>query len=74
MATILRDACSFALKHSENPTEWIFEHYRSGLQGFDDWIRAIEQGNASDMGNAYNAGVWAECRRHAAGFLKEAKE
>jgi hypothetical protein len=72
-ATVVREALSFALAHAENPKEWIFEDYASGLAGFDNWIAALEGGVASDMGMRYNTGVWLECRRNAVAFLQEAK-
>ncbi len=73
-ATTVKQALTQALKHASNPEEWIFEDYRAGLEGFDTWIRALEEGKASDMGVRYNTGVWLECRRYAVGFLEEAKE
>jgi len=73
-ATTVKRALSFALEHAANPEEWIFEHYRAGLEGYDNWIRALQEGKASDMGVRYNAAVWLECRGNAVGFLKEAKE
>jgi len=73
-ATTVREAFSFALEHAGNPQEWIFQHYRAGLEGFDNWIRALQEGKASDMGMRYNTGVWAECRKYAVGFLEEARE
>ncbi len=39
----------------------------------DKWIGALRAGVASDMGMRYNTGVWLECRKHAVGFLEEAK-
>ena len=73
-ATTVAEALSFALEHAANPKEWIFEHYRAGLGGYDNWISALRAGKASDMGMRYNAGVWLECRKNAVGFLEEAKE
>jgi hypothetical protein len=73
-ATTVKAALSFALEHAANPEEWIFEHYRAGLEGFDNWIRALQAGRASDMGMRYNTGVWAECRKYAVGFLEEAMQ
>ena len=73
-ATTVKQALSFALEHAANPEEWIFEGYRAGLEGFDNWILALQEGKASDMGVQYNAGVWLECRRNAVGFLEEAKK
>jgi hypothetical protein len=73
-ATTVKQALTFALEIAANPEEWIFEHYRAGLEGFDNWIRALQEGKASDMGMRYNTGVWLECRQNAARFLAEAKE
>jgi hypothetical protein len=72
-ATTVVEALSFALEHARSPEEWIYEHYRAGLEGFDNWILALQEGKASDMGMRYNTGVWAECRQYAVGFLEEAK-
>jgi hypothetical protein len=33
----------------------------------------VEEGTAVAFGHSYNAEVWAECRREAAAFLREAK-
>ena len=73
-ATTVKEALSFALEHAANPEEWVFEHYRAGLEGFDNWIGALQAGKASDMGMRYNTGVWAECRKYAVGFLEEARQ
>ena len=73
-ATTVKQALTFALEHAANPKAWIFEHYRAGLEGYDNWIRALQQGEASDMGMRYNTSVWLECRKNAVGFLAEAKE
>jgi hypothetical protein len=72
-ATTVVQALTFALEIAANPKEWIFEGYRAGTEGFDNWIRALQEGKASDMGTRFNAGVWLECRKNAVGFLKEAK-
>lgn len=73
-ATTVKQALSFALEIAGSPEAWIFPDYRAGLEGYDNWVRALEEGRASDMGVRYNAGVWLECRQNAVGFLKEAKE
>jgi len=49
-------------------------NYKAGLEGFDNWIKALETGTAVKMGMAYNAACWAECRGFGVQFLKEAKE
>lgn len=73
-AKTVREALEFALEHSRNPSKWIFPHYRSGLEAYDSWIKALEGGSADAGGNSYNAAVWGECRRFAVEFLKEAGE
>ena len=72
-ATTVKQALAFALEHATSPEEWIFEGYRAGPEGFDNWIGALQAGKASDMGTRYNTGVWLECRKNAVGFLEEAK-
>jgi hypothetical protein len=73
-ALIVKQAFSFALEHATNPDQWIFEDYRSGIAGYDNWIQALKRGVASDLGMRYNIAVWLECRKYAEGFLKEARE
>lgn len=70
----VQQALSFALEHAANPAKWIFPDYKAGLPGYDNWISAVERGTASKLGMAYNAAVWAECRRYAVQFLREAQE
>ncbi len=72
--TVVHSALEAALRHSQNPDEWILPHYRAGLAGFDNWIRSVEAGTASAMGMSYNAAVWEECRRQGAAFLREARD
>ncbi len=71
--TTIKQALVFALEIAESPEAWISEHYKAGLQGYNNWIQALEEGKASDMGMRYNTGVWLECRQNASGFLDEAK-
>lgn len=71
---VVKDAFSFALKHAENPEEWIYSKYGSGLKGYETWADALENGTANRFGQGYNGQVWAECRENAVAFLKEAKE
>lgn len=72
-ANTVKQALNFALDHAANPQEWTFEGYRTGLEGYENWIGALAEGKASDMGTRYNTGVWLECRQYAVGFLEEAK-
>ncbi|MCK5526319.1 MAG: hypothetical protein KAJ05_04175 [Candidatus Latescibacteria bacterium] len=69
----VRQALNFALEHSGSPEKWIFPKYQAGLAGYDLWIEALLENKAHGFGTAYNAVVWAECRRFAADFLREAK-
>lgn len=73
-ATTVRQALTFALEIADNPDAWIGDHYRAGLEGYDNWIRALAEGKASAIGMRYNAGVWLECRKNAVGFLQGARE
>ena len=73
-ARAVREALAFALEHATNPEKWIFPHYRSGLDGYEMWIRALESATADGMGVAYNAAAWCECRGYAVLFLEEARE
>jgi hypothetical protein len=73
-ATTVVQALTFALEHAANPEEWIFQGYRAGLEGYDNWMGALQAGKASDMGMRFNTGLWLECRKNAVGFLAEAKE
>jgi len=69
----VKEAFELVLEHSRNPSKWIFPKYKSGLAGYDNWIHALENGDANGFGMAYNAAVWSECRTHAVQFLKEVK-
>ena len=70
----VKEALAFALEHAASPSKWIFPKYKAGLAGYDNWICALEGGNADGFGMAYNAAVWCECRSYAVLFLKEAQE
>ncbi len=69
----VKQAFEFALEYSKSPEKWIYPKYGAGLDGYDNWIKALEQGKADSLGMAYNSAVWSECRSYAVGFLKEAK-
>lgn len=72
-ATTVKQALTFALEFAATPNAWTSDGYKTGLAGYDNWISALLEGKASDMGMRYNTGVWLECRKNAAGFLEEAK-
>lgn len=69
----IKDAFEFVLEHSKSPSKWIFPKYKSGLAGYDSWIKALETDSAHNFGMAYNSAVWSECRQFAVKFLQEAK-
>jgi hypothetical protein len=72
--TQVKKALQMVLKHSKNPDEWIYKpDYSSGLNGFDRWIKWMENGKAQQFGQAYNSQIWTECRQEAVKFLQEAK-
>jgi len=70
----VRDALQFALEFNAESSKWILPDYKSGLQGYDNWIKALEEEKAHDLGMAYNSVVWAECRINAVKFLQEARD
>jgi beta-lactamase regulating signal transducer with metallopeptidase domain len=78
-STVVRQALEFALQVAAGGHGHGGE-YATGLAGYDRWIQALARpeavlaGEHSGRGMAYNAACWAECRRHAADFLKEARE
>jgi hypothetical protein len=64
----------FALKHAQNPAEWIKEQAQSGPAAWAYWAKALESGQAKRDHHTYNAQLWLECRRAAAEFFAEAKQ
>lgn len=66
------DALVFALDIGHNRIKWTDR--TGGLAGYDLWIETMEAGKAGRFGLGYNAAVWAESRRFAVEFLKEAKQ
>jgi len=72
--TTVKEALQFALEWAGSSNKWTFPKYHAGPAGYDAWIAALETGEADGFGTAYNASCWSECRQHAVGFLKEAKE
>lgn len=70
----IKDAFEFVLEHSKSPEKWIFPKYKSGISGYDSWIKALENGNVHRWGMGYNTVLWNECRKYAVEFLKEAEK
>jgi len=73
-ALVVKGTLAFAAAVADGGAEWVLPGYVMGLKAYDTWIEALGDGRASGMGLAYNASVWASCRAHAAGFLREARE
>jgi hypothetical protein len=71
---LIKSAFEKVLKHADNPADWIFERYASGLKGYDTWIDGLLNQKANHFGMGYNAAVWSECRNYAVEFLQEAKK
>ena len=47
--------------------------YMPGIGGYDWWMAALQRDDVNAHGASFNAQFWAECRRNAVEFLKEAK-
>ncbi|MBD3235977.1 MAG: hypothetical protein GF330_04690 [Candidatus Eisenbacteria bacterium] len=71
---IVRRGLALALEQSQHSGEWSPPQYETGLAGYDRWIRAVEEGTALEIGLAYNAAAWGECRHFATQFLAEARQ
>ncbi|MBN2621358.1 hypothetical protein JXB22_09755 [candidate division WOR-3 bacterium] len=72
--TIIRDSLRYARDLAKNPKKYAFEKYTIGVEAYDVWIRAHEQGTAHAHGNWWNATVWSECRAMAAEYFTEIGE
>lgn len=71
----VRQVLQFAIEHSNEPVGYVLESlYKCGLDGYDQWTKALNKKRVSKGGIAFNTQVWAECRQNAFVFLKEAKE
>jgi hypothetical protein len=73
VAKTVKDGLSYALRHAQNPPEWIQSQARAGPAAWAYWAEALESGEAKRDHHTYNAGLWLECREMAVAFLKEAK-
>jgi beta-lactamase regulating signal transducer with metallopeptidase domain len=69
---VVRDALVLALQEAQR-LEGASELYRCGLAGYDQWIQSLETGKAEGFGTSYNAQTYAESRKNAVEFLKEAR-
>ena len=69
---VVRDALATAVRQARKPNDpkGLYQH---GLEGYEQWVRALENGSTEGIGPKYNAVSYAECRRNAVAFLREAK-
>jgi len=74
VAKIVKDGLAFALKHAQNPPEWIDVQARSGPAAWAYWAEALESGEAKRDHHTYNAQLWLECRKMAVAFFQEAQK
>jgi len=71
----VRQGLEFAIDHNKEPAKYTINNlYKCGLDGYDQWIKALDNDRINAGGMEYNVQVWAECRQNASAFLKEAKE
>jgi hypothetical protein len=64
----------YALKHAQNPAEWIDEQAKAGPAAWVYWVQALKTGEAKRDHHTYNAQLWLECRQAAVEFFAEAKQ
>ncbi|MBN1917733.1 MAG: hypothetical protein JW889_07485 [Verrucomicrobia bacterium] len=72
-APLVKQALEFAVAVRDDPRKYADGPYTMGLEAYDWWTKALEEGRAGGLGTAYNAAVWHECRAFAAQFLVEAR-
>lgn len=71
---VVKESLEFALEFAEGPRKWVQPPYKAGLDAYDLWINAVESAEPNIFALSYNSQCWAECRKHAAGFLLEAAD
>lgn len=69
-----KNAISFARDVRRTPEELALSGYHVGDAAYAAWLAAVENGHGGSHGHWWNATVWAESRRHAAGFFRELKD
>ncbi|WDV44976.1 MerR family transcriptional regulator [Clostridiaceae bacterium M8S5] len=71
---MIRAALYSAIEINTNPDKYTTKPYFTGLEAYDVFIKAIEDGHGNGQGNRWNATVWGECRVMASIFFKELSE
>lgn len=69
--TVVLESLDAAVDMAKNPDNWSIEHYYVGLQAYDMWIKAVNDGFGSSHRNWWNGTVWAECREMASNYFRE---
>ena len=72
-ADLVRESLSFAIEMFRSPARYSLDSYAVGLDAYDQWIEALDD-HGTSFGNEWNARVFAECRQHAAAYLREVGE
>lgn len=73
LSPLIRDVPRRAVSCLREPDRYkSSEDYRIGLGAYELWIEAVRNDRADDHGNWWNGTVWAECRKMAAQFFREA--
>ncbi|NLI00708.1 MAG: BtrH N-terminal domain-containing protein [Chthonomonadales bacterium] len=70
-AKAVRAALAYAVDLWRHPVDHTSEDYGVGPNAYQNWVEAVHRGHGASHGNWWNGTVWAECRAHAASFLKE---
>ncbi len=71
---VIQDALKFAQQiiTGEYPrADYVDKIYQSGLAGYDQWIKFLEEKPGDFHGHYWNGSVWMECRKGAAVFFKD---
>jgi hypothetical protein len=69
----VREALAYAVEHARGGDEGN-ALYVSGLDGYDQWIAALDVVEEGTWGAPYNAACYLEARRNAVAFLNEARD
>lgn len=67
--TAIREGIDFALDQLNHSKEMSAQGLLTGLEAYDEWIRSLQEGEATGFGTCYHASVWQECRNLAVKFL-----
>lgn len=70
---VVRDALRMALRHAQDPGDWIDPDARSGVAAFEFWAEHLDAGEALLLHHDWNLQVWLDCREAAIEFLTEAE-